>query len=375
MFPLTYRNRVLLMVANFTKATLFSGLFLFGLLPISVRNGRIVNTLLVTSYSVSVGLLFTAMFVYSLVTIVSDRSITSFYGTESMVTFALQGSFSVLIIGSFYSIAILNRFRLAAFYNRLKGDYASYQSFYKASFAIRTLSPENVDGEEELRCVYVRLFFKVIVVPLLASLCNLGVASLNHRKRNTPLLEYGSYLLMPYLVQTLTSSFMFFSAVRTSFLYRRMEEKLRSLGRELTHLSQKSPFERMTRCCEISDLVDDLARCYGSINDTMNDLIGLHRFQIVVTLVFLVINILHRMFLQYMVAGQAVKGTVPFDFPMLIVTVSNITLGIVELLLIVDVTDSCHSGSVRVGKTVQEMVYFRDLDIRLKQSVRGMHSM
>ena len=126
----------------------------------------------------------------------------------------------------------------------------------------------------------------------------------------------------------------------------------------------------MTRHCEISDLIDDLARCYESLNDSINEQMDLHKFQMVVTLLFYVVNILHRMFLQYMLISQAAKASVPYDAETILITVSHITIGVLELILMVDVTDSCHNGSLRVGKTVQRLIYHRDLDIRLRQSVR-----
>ena len=197
MLQKTFRSRFFLLVANLTKGTLLTGLLLFGLLPISTKGGRITTSPYVTCYSIVAGLSYTGSYLYILYRLSDDPALKAFYGTVSGVTVVLQCTCSVLIIGSFYTIALLYRFRFAAFYNRIIEKYSTYGSFYGASFAVGPLSPQDVDGEEELTSVYLRVFFKVVLVPCVASLCSLGVAVKNYEKRRTSILRYTGFLLMP----------------------------------------------------------------------------------------------------------------------------------------------------------------------------------
>ena len=372
MLPRTLTNRLCLALVNFTKGFLFAGLAVLGLLPIRRGRGTVECTGFVTGYSIVAGLTYAGFYMQNLYAFLTDEHLVSFFNNVSRVTMVLQALCSVLIICFFYAIAISYRFRFASYYSRLVDKYSTYRVFYGANFSVGRLTEEDVDGEEELYGVFMRIFAKTLVVPSLVFVCCCGVSLRNIAQAQLSVWQYLGLLLMPYLVQSLTTSFLFYSGVRTAFLYKRMEQRLTTIQRELGQLSRPrvTPYERMRRCCELSDLLDDLARCYETLNDSFKDLIDLHRFQILVTFLYTMANSVHRLFVQYMVVYMSIDNTALLDPILLAMNFSNIALGIVELLFLVHVTDSCHTGSIKVGRRVQRLIYYQKMDIRLQQSVR-----
>lgn len=372
MLPRTLANRLCLALVNFTKGFLFAGLLVLGLLPIRRGRGVVTCSSFVTGYSVVAGLTYAGVYLANLYAFFTDEHLVSFFNNVSRVTMVLQALCSVLIICFFYAVAISYRFRFASYYTRLVGKYSTYRVFYGANFSVGRLTEQNVDGEEELYGVFMRIFAKTLVVPSLVVVCCLGVSLRNIAQAQLSVWQYMALLLMPYLVQSLTTSFLFYSGTRTAFLYKRMEEKLTAIQKELGQLSgpKVTSFEKMRRCCELSDLLDALARCYETLNESFRDLIDLHRFQILVTFLYSMVNAVHRLFVQYMVIYISIDNPALLDAILLAMNFSNITLGIVELLFLVHVTDSCHRGSLRLGQRVQRLLYYQDMDIRLQQSVR-----
>ena len=295
MLPRTKQNLLKLLLVNFSKHYLFKGMVLLGLMPLfQNRHGEIVNNRYLTGYSILVGFLFSGLYVFSIYDLLSEPSVHSFYVGVPRVTLTIQCLVSLCSIFLFYSIALLNRREFSQFYNRMVAKYKTYGSFYKGRFVVSTITCADVDSEEEMDSVYLPIFVKTIVVHFLTLFFIGAVSYRNWLSGKVPVYKYLAFFGLPYVVQSLTTSFLYLSAMGTSFKYRKMNDKLLEVRKQLRTLTQSkgSAFERMTRCCEVSDLIDELAQGYQSVNGTANELIQLYKFQMVFCLLFSLINTL-----------------------------------------------------------------------------------
>lgn len=373
MLPRTFRNRCYLVIVNITMFYLFNALTIVGLLPIkrSKRKG-IVNVRWVTIYSIVCCCLVTGLYLWVILSLIQDPNINSFFSGVGRITFSLLYFFSLTLIATFYIIAIRNRFRLQRFYDSTLKSYPRYAPFYTGKFGPGVLTFEHVESEEELVFVYFRLFIKVVLIHFLVIFCILGVSERGSSVGGVSYFKFLGFFLLPYIVKSLTSSFMYLGGARSSFLLYKLSIKLKELRNELRELtrSKKSHYEKMSKYCEISDLIDELAMCYETINDTANELLSMNKFQIGMVLMFSVINTLHGMFSQYQVISYSISRILPLDIQLFAFNVLFIFFNILEILMVVNITDSCHMNSIRVGKTIQSLTYFVDLDIRLRRSVR-----
>lgn len=126
----------------------------------------------------------------------------------------------------------------------------------------------------------------------------------------------------------------------------------------------------MSKFCEISDLIDNLSLCYQLIIDFGQVIQELFRVQIVLVLTYSVISTLHEMFSMYqMMSGSAIQNT-PLDQRLVIYNIAYIILNIAEIMLVVNISEIMFMGSLRVGKNVQSLMYVKEMDERLRQSVR-----
>lgn len=373
MLPRTKENLLKLCLVNFSKHYLYKGMVLLGLMPLfQNRQGVIVNNRFLTAYSILVACLFSGIYVFSIYDLQTEPSVQNFYVGVPRVTLTIQCLVSLCSIATFYSIAIWQRREFAQFYNRMVAKYQTYGCFYQGRFVVSTITSADVDSENEMDSVYLPIFMKTIVVHFL-TLGFIGAVSYrNWLSGKVPVYKYLSFFGLPYLVQSLTTSFLYLSATRTSFKYQKMNDKILQVRQQLRTLTQSkgSAFERMTRCCEISDLIDELAQCYQSVNETANELLQLYKSQMVCCLLYSLIHTLHRLFVLYLAVYITMINGTQFDGPLLAVNLTHVLLGIVELVLVINATELCHWGSVKVGRTVQSLIHFEHLDIRLRQSVR-----
>ena len=131
MLPRTLRNRLNLMLVNCSKQYLRLGMLSLGLLPLLPDGqGRIVDSPLLTGYSVVVGLLFSGLYVFFSYDLLSEPSVQHFYVGVSRVTLAIQCLVSFWSIVCFYSVAVLSRKKFTEFYNRMIQKYKTYGCFY-----------------------------------------------------------------------------------------------------------------------------------------------------------------------------------------------------------------------------------------------------
>lgn len=374
MLAKTVRNRFYLVLVNITITYLSHATFFLGLLPIWPINDfeAVINTRLLSAYCSLWALLIPGLFLCVTFSVAHDEHINSFFAGVGKITWNLLNLCSLVLIIAFYLIAFLNRFRLRDFYNKIIGKYKTYRGFYGGTFRLGYLSFEHVEGEDELSFVYLRSFVKVILVHSLVILSIIGVSERGWTLGGVAFLKFFGFFFIPYYLSSLTTSILYLSGARSSFMYHKLDIKLQEILEDLRQLtrSDKSQFERMSRYCEMSDQLDNLAECYESVNETTTELIGLYKIQMLLVLMYNIIDTLHGMFTQYQVLAIAMELSIAPDPMLVCFNILFIFLTIVEILLVVNITDSCHRGSIRVGKTIQKLAYFEDLDIRLQQSVR-----
>lgn len=280
---------------------------------------------------------------------------------------------SLVLITTFYTMTFVNRHELAEFYNSLRNAYQDYTTFYTGRFRTVALTLDDLDSEKELHFVFLRLFFKAVLINGLNIGCSLGVAVRLNVVAGVNIYHFSCLLIVPYMVKSVTSSFLYLGSARISFLFYKIHKRLMALRDELheftTSKTHKSAYEKMSKFCELSDEVDKLSRCFERINGSGKEITSFYKFQIILVLSYSVINTLHEMFTQYQIISSAVHDKDPLDVPLLLYSIFYTTLNIIEILLVVSITDSCHIGSARMGKTVQSLMFYHEMDNRLKQSV------
>lgn len=375
MLQKTLGNRIILVLVNCALLYLFSTMTIIGLLPFFIDRARqrIRNHHLATSYSLFCGCLFTGLYTWVIVSQVVNQHVQFFYAGAGRVTWIILCLCSLLVIASFYSINLINRFRLCRFYNQTMENYQKFTAFYTGSIRFGVIGFQNIEGEDELYQVYMRVFFKTGLVHGLVLLSIYGISVRASIVGGVDTINMATFYAMPYIIKSVTSSYLYLGAIRANFLFRKLDGKLKEIRSEMRDLtrSKKSRYEKMSRFCEMSDLIDQLSLCYEKISQTSKEQIAQYKLQICLVLLFSVINTLHGMFSQFLVIARAMSGDLTFDIQLFCYNLSFIFLNVLEILMLVNVTGACHRGSVRVGKTVQGMMYFEDLDSRLKQSVSG----
>lgn len=374
MLPNTLRNRCFLALFNFITHYLFASLALLGLLPLvaSKKRNRLATTNLMTIYSIFCSILFTGLYVWVIVSLMKDPQVNMIFSGVGRITWTILQLCSLLLVSSFYVLGLLNRGRMRDFYNNMLSRYKGFHHFYSGNhFGMTPLSCDNVDSDEEVSLVYMRIM-RVFWVHGSVVLCMIGVSQRVASGGDVSLIKFLSFLLIPYFVKSLTSTFLYISGARCSFMFYKLDLKLRETREELRKLAKanKRPFEKMSRFCEISDLVDELARCYGNINETGNELMKMYSVQMGLILTFSVVIMLHGLFTQFQIIAKGLNYGLPLDLWLVGFNILFMLLTILEILLVVHINVCCHTGSVRVGKTIQTLLYFEDLDIRLQHSVR-----
>lgn len=369
----TLRNRIYLVFMNITVIYLFSLLFIVGLTPVSGGNNRgFTTTRRMSLYCLTCGCCALVFYIWQVVLVTTHPNSMIFYSGAGRVTLTAMIICAAVLIFTFYSVAFLNRFKLCKLFNHSTAIYRSFDLFYSGNFGKMPLSYDSVDSEDELSFVYLRLFNKVFLVNLLIVSSILGISFRAQALADFNPLNCACFFLIPYMVKSLTSSFLYLGALRPSFLFHKMNLKLLEIRKELqeTTKTNKTHFERMSKFCEISDLIDNLSLCYQLIIDFGQVIQELFRVQIVLVLTYSVISTLHEMFSMYqMMSGSAIQNT-PLDQRLVIYNIAYIILNIAEIMLVVNISEIMFMGSLRVGKNVQSLMYVKEMDERLRQSVR-----
>lgn len=373
MLAKTFRNRCLLFIANATVVYLFYSLTLLGLLPFVKPKDKklgLATSPAMTFYCLFCGCLMTSLYTWIIVSLLSEAQ--EFYSGAGNITFTILYLSSAFLIITFYVIAFLNRFKMRDYYNITIERYGKFTSFYATQLTTDLLSYEHIDGDAEFNFVYKKMFIKAVLVHNLVIYCVAEMSKRGHSIGHMNRYQFLGFFLLPHLVKSLTSSFLYMSGARLSYMYLKLDNKLRELRDELGDLTvatMKSRYEKMSRFCEISDLVDNLCKCYDYINETAVELIDLYSVQMWLVLTFSVINTLHGLFSQYQVVADAITNGKVLDTHFLIFNCLFVTFNLAEIMMVVNITDICHRGSAKIGKTIQSLIYFGDLDIRLRQSV------
>lgn len=372
----TFANRCYLVVINLTIFYLFGCLRLLGLVVVARdgKTGVFSNSQPNSVYAFLFGIFLTGVFTWHIIALFGDPNLSHLYSGVGNITATILAMCSLSLVAAFYTLGFWNRGELLNFYNHTTAIYRGFTLFYDGKFASTVMIAEHVDSEEELSHVYKRVFNKVILVNSVCLTCIIGMAMRAQDVCGVNAIHLAGFHLIPYLFKSLTSSMMYLGICRTSFLFRKLNMKLLGIRdglRELTSAERrKTQFEKMSQFCRVSDQIDELGVCFENVNGTAIQMTNMYKYHLILVLSYSIIVALHELFIQYQAVSRSMRGDHQLDLRLLLFSVSYIIFNIVELFLVVNITDSCHAGSLRVGKTLQSLLYFDNIDVRLKQSVR-----
>lgn len=376
MIPNTFLNRFKIILVNFTMFYLFGGLAFMGLIPVSMdrRNNQYELSLITSLYSFCSGCVSNSLYLWHIIILFTDPHLKNLYPGVGVTTATLLYLCSFLLMTSFYGLGFVNRAQLKDYYNRTKDLYnVGFSSFYGGHFGKVQKSLKDMDSLEEIDNVYMRLFTKVVVVNSLI-LLSIGIMAIRAEiVTGVSAYHFALFHAIPYIVKSLCSSFLYLHGCGTDFMFFKMKLKLLTLREELKVLTEgsNSIYEKMSKFCHLSDVIDHLGVCFDNINGLAINLTSLFKVQIVLVLAHSIILTIHELFTQYQAISRSMRGLQAFDPLLLLFSIAYIILVVIEVFLIVNVTDAIHSGSLRIGKTLQSLLYFEDIDVRLKQSVRN----
>lgn len=363
-------------VAWLSKFTLFFvifelmtfGLFAYRLDPINHRSVASRNRVIICALS---GLTMFGSYLWVALNLLADPALAYFYNGIAYYTIVLRNVFSFLLIIVFYAFQLIKRNSMIKFLNELNDSFESFGLFYSAqTLNISALDKGGAETLREIKHVYRPVFIKVVLhLIIIGTKLLMGIfMHADFPESNLGMLIY--YLVLPYIIQSATSSYMLLGLRKSSYLYVAMTEKLKQIHGEVKQLvknEDQSQFAKMKRFCELSDQVDSLGASFDKITSLTLELTESYNVHTLLILGYTVSNNLTLFYQQYMgLTGDVIHNRV------LATEIIFILINVGEILLVIGSVEEAETMFRRVLKEVHLINYWqKSFDCRLKQSVSG----
>lgn len=371
---LSFKEKILLKISIFVMQYFYAMLRIFGLAicTLNPKTNRLENGELATIYSILVGIGATIYFTFSTWKILNSKNIEIYFTGAAQMTGVFSFLVGIIVIFVFYYVQFVQRDVVLKYYNGVIEAFPTFSLFYGGDLVIVKLQYSYMESFEEVYDVYIPIFIKCVVNNSLNLICIFCMTWLNYTRYEFDYRHMFMFLGYPYMIQSIMSSFLYLGAIKIYYLLKKLNQKLEDILEEISELidSNRSNYDKMTKFCLFSDQLDELGICVQRITRFAHDLCHLYQYQMLLILLYIIVNVLHNMIFQYSFFASYSKGNISYDPFISFNSFMVLVLNIVEIMWVIRTTDRVVRQHKRVAKTVHKILNFEaHFDIRLRQSV------
>lgn len=306
--------------------------------------------------------------------LLTDRNLEYFYAGVSLYVLIVTGTLAIILIIVFYCHQIYYRKDFAEYHNILREDYNSFFLFYGNRIRFDSSDQKFPENIREIDFVYMPLFLKMAIHLIIIATHVMISTFIDMIFPGETFIPILIHLLIPYVIQSCTSSYLFLASKKVSFLYKEMAKKMTLIREEIIVLAKSNKarqFEKITAFCELSDQIDSMAISFHKITRMGMNLANHYGIHMLFILGYSVFTSLVMLFFQYMGLAHHARGLFTYDARVAITTMGFIVLNVLEILITINVVEDAERRCRRVAKEIHLINYWQhSFDVRLKQSVR-----